>query len=217
MPTPSTPIAIVGDLFRVTLRGSLFGQTILNTFWYRLANNPTNQTLWTCAIDLAHQINVLDGVEDTMLDCLTADYHLKERRINFVHSGNTGYPYYSELVDTPGTFAGTGSCKNPNVAMSIERRAVGTPTLPRTGIGRVQLAGMDEGQISAGIFSTAYLTAGQAFADTLPIILTGTDGEVFVPCLVSLIPGGFVPHDVFAAFPKETARVMRRRTVGVGV
>ena len=203
------------DLFKIIIVQRLYSQRVLNVLWYRVADaGGAPPDRWAAQVALANQINVLGGIVPLMQELQTSDVTI-QRAMVWSYRTRTDRQPFSDV-----TFGVTGNLLDPagdaNTALSIEKRAlVPIPAHPRYGIGRFQLAGIPTTKYTAGLFDALYLVDAQALADELTESIVAA-GVTFNPVLVNTDGAAFVLSDIFGAVAKDTVRVMRRRTVGVG-
>lgn len=207
------PVA-VNDKFKVTINQRLYGQRVMNVLWYYIVTDPPPAVdRWQAQIALANQLNAANGVIPTMLQMQTEDLTMQSVRVQSFRGIAERLPYSEIVVTDPGVIVTPAG--DANTALSIEKRAIASPTAPRQGIGRMQVAGIPQGNYSGGVFTAGYMVLAQALADELTESITAL-GITWNPCLVTWGPATISAHDLFGAIAKDTVRVMRRRTVGVG-
>lgn len=178
--------------YRVTVAGSSTSAELdLQAMADNFASNGTN-TL-TAAIQNAH-------VDTFTFDAVTAQRVWPTRTIRLI-----------KLSSFPGAINQTGM--PPNVAAVITKR---TLTPGRMGIGSLHLSGVDINAITDGNITT--LTN---YAAILPLLAAGRTVSAVT---MSIEPGLFNPtfpatffSRIFDCAIQITARVMRRRTVRVGI
>jgi len=208
---PFTDPCSVGDTWLVTLRGSVFNQLILNTFYYRVAYLATPGTTNAKQGVLQGYLNTVGGFIDKFLAALPSDYNLDRLDIQKVG------PYRTITLNQ--TFASNGlngfNVGQANTAMSIERRG---ELARRFDVGRVQLVGSDDTSwINQGVLQAAAKTACANFGAQM-VAAQGTLGstDTFIPVLSRISGGTRINTDILLYEVQTTARTMRRRTVGVG-
>jgi len=203
------------DLYKVVIRQRLYNQRLLNVLWYRVSDaGGAPPDRWQMQIAVANQMGILDGVIDKMIAAQTDDLLIQAVTVSSYRTPLDRKPYGEVNIGINGSVAVAAG--DANTAASIEKRAnVPIPGHPRYGIGRFQLGGIPADQYTAGLFEAPYQITLQELADVLTesfVVL----GVTFVPVLVNTDGASFVLSDIFGAAAKDTVRVMRRRTVGVG-
>lgn len=214
------PDMAVDDIVQVTMRNTLFNQRLLNTFHYRvsLVNAPVSYE--NAIVGLDGQIRITNGLMDKYLACLQDDVTLDEiwyQKVSPVR-------LYVQKKPVGSVGDRVGASNTANLAGFIERR---TATATKRSIGGVHIP------VAAGAGSTVagILTAGmkavldQLAGQMLSAFTTNTGFIGWTPVLF----GPFRPakgdkpavpehyEDLIATEAYTTTRVMRRRTVGVGI
>jgi len=204
----------IGNLFLVTLRGVVFDQRIMNTFFYRCSavsgNIPIDEaqsaflatTQWADLVDSFHA-------------CCPDQYTADNTWLQTIHPGR--YVKYQ----SPQTGSGTaGDCHTANLAAVITRQG---NEADRHNNGSLHIVAPDADvlKVTGGALTQTYLDLLQLLADemlTNVSILVGVNTATFEPSLAYKQPSGvFAMRTLFQAYPQNTARVMRRRTVGLGI
>lgn len=200
-----------GEIVSVTFWGTLFAQRVMNVLHYRVTTPSTTDSYEVAAKkvgDAMHTGVVTPGL--TMLAAMGSEYTMNEVRVQRVHP--TRGRYVSSNVDLPGTHA--GDCTSPNVSAVIIKKSA---SVSRHGLGTFHLPGIPETGYSAGFLTPAYQLLIDAISATLvnpttvvgdalvvaPVIWTPADGEVYYPIIGTTVV--------------STLRIMRRRTVGLGI
>lgn len=203
--------AVVGQIYLVTFKGTMAGQTLLNTFRYRLETLGTAITTADITTNMDLLIASGGNLSPKFIGAVPPQYTLDERWYQCVSPSRIRKVIVNAAL--AGTFAGTGS--TPNASVSIERFA---EVATRHGVGRLQLpAANDSANVTNGIINgPGYTGALAALAAQMILPLTlPTVGSTMKPVLQDLRnPGVF--NYIIGASAKNTMRVMRRRTVGVG-
>lgn len=204
-----------GDLFKVTIVQRLYGQRLLNILWYRVSDaGGAPPDRWQAQIALANQINVAGGIIPAMQDVQTQDLNIRSVIVNSYRDPLERKPYSEVIVNLDGNVLFPAG--DANTAASIEKRAnVPVAAHPRYGIGRMQVGGVPSNAYTAGVFGAAYLGDLQTLGDELTENVTAL-AVTFEPVLVNTDGANFVVSPIFGAVARDTVRVMRRRTVGVG-
>jgi len=161
---------------------------------------------------------------DSIIDAMTP---MMSNAVNITKvTGQFVWPFRwrMEVLDVtiPGLVA--DSVKNQNVSAVIEKYG---DQGNRHNIGSFHLGGMTAAQFSLGDIEPAAKVKLQTLADKLMVIRTDTvTTATYVPCILNKAP---IPDtdpvkyeiigssDIVGTTPMDTARVMRRRTKGVGI
>lgn len=216
--------AISGNaVCQVTLFGTLFGQTVMNVFHYRLdLAGGTVAAGGAFLQDFNDALNAGGGFYETYVNSLPAQVLNIRADLQWIDPDR--FIKRTFVVNPTGGF--THIPTTANLAAVIElraniasRRSVGTKHLP--GLGGT---GVANGLVTAALMAQIEEFGDQAILDVTvglrtmrPIIFgrarpayTKPDGTV-MPALPKSYKevSGYVTHD--------TARVMRRRTVGLGI
>jgi hypothetical protein len=198
-----------GDIVEVTMIGSLFGQTIRNVFHYRILNESTAVTYVQAAFAFAADFDA--GTDSPGLAILSAsapEYRWKTTRVQRLFPQRD--TYVETTVDLPGT---STTCTTSNLAAVITKRgALGN----RANIGSVHIAAPPAaGQIDGTWYST-YLTKLQAVAACMTTLYTVPLETMDARMVIYHRKNPELSAQVEFTQPRDTVRVMRRRTLRVG-
>jgi hypothetical protein len=203
----------LGDVIQVSLRGTLYGQRILNVLHYSVAVAGSGTDFDQIDILTSNLVTGGGSVDPLVpfLNAIAPQYQLEEVRAQRVYPTRTIYAY--TIDGRFGTYA-TGT-ETTNIAASLEKR---TLTPGRMGIGRIQIAGvptaaMDNGECSAAYKATELTDLAQAL---LLSITTSGPVVTYTPCLFNPTSPGAKFSPLFSIVVKDTLRTMRRRTVRLG-
>lgn len=207
----SWPLLQEGDRFLVTLVGNCCAQTIMNTSFWRAKTVTGNPTIGTVCQDLIDTLQVANSFIAKYLDCMPGNYTMTEVWCQKV--SGIRYAKVTEVVNQAGTSGEPAD--TANVAQTLTRRSVNAS---RRGVSNMHLLSPTSNQwIEEGQLTAQAKTALQAFADKgiLEYTLPGP-GPIMQPVTqyglgsteYSLLQG----NDI-----QETVRIMRRRTVRVGI
>jgi len=200
----------VGDVFQVTMKGTLLGQTIMNTFHYGMSVVTGAPTQTAVQNEILVKLAVAGGFYDKFLDILPGNYTLDEVWVQFIL--DTRYRKRVAVQGLNGTFGQDSEVTNIAAVASrfgdaANRRNQGSVHFAIGGSGSWIVGGL----ISAGVETKVnaflpHLYTAQALA-TLgtiqPILIHGTSKLNAIP--------------LTSAVTQLTSRVMRRRTVGLGI
>lgn len=205
---------VVGDIMQAIIRGRVNGQVNLNVLHYRCTKSPTGTNYFIQTENLGRIIGgpAADSIVSTWLPNIgknaTIDW-VQTQRVSPIRSIYTRFP-----VGAPGTNA--ADCEAQNTA------AVLTKQVDRVGRGRV-------GSFHAGYVPPAFQLRGlltvagtveyTKLADKLNALLVGPlDGAEYEPVTFEpTAPVGFNFSKIVNVFVQPEVRVMRRRTVGLGI
>lgn len=205
-------MANLNDVVETTIQGTLFGQTIMSVLHFQVTQastivNPIEEmeTLAGLFADIG-----VNGFGAAYLACVPSQYTMKRVSCQVVHpvrerrgtitvdeqgSGGTGFtPNVSQAITTFTGFAG--------------RAHIGGLRLPLAGDRVIQ------GYLTAG--ATAALGLLSDLLDQVLVEPVGAGQYTPVIYHRKPMPGGQVTK-ILGAFPQPEARVMRRRTVGLGI
>jgi hypothetical protein len=207
------PVAI-GDIVQVIIGSRVLGQSCLNVLYYRADSNMGPNTYQATLQNLSNKIatDIVQGIIPYMLDAMG-----NNTTVEFIQLQKV-YPQREIPVRTPQGVPGVhvDDCATPNVAGVILKR-VEKPGRGKTG--SFHLAGIPETGYSGGSFTAPYQALldaiGNQLDDPIDGIVAGSKWNpgTFNPDLG--LPDNFVPLAGYEV--KTTVRVMRRRTVGVGI
>lgn len=203
--------------FLLTFKGEIAGQTILNTFPLQVtavASGEAPLDVLTQAFFASLQYIELEA---DYLVCLPEDYHLSEswfqqltptraRKGVLERDLNGG-------IEAPGNMA--------NIAAFISRHGSGGTRHDNGGVHLVAPSGVT--YISGGVLTAPYKAILQGLADSMieSFTVTTVPGNVytFQPTMFFKInePPFLGSTPIVASNVQDTSRVMRRRTVGLGI
>lgn len=203
----------VGDIIEVTYQSTLFLQKVMTVLHYRVAATPTQQDPIQSQNDFLQRIKS-GGARDKVspyvacisnqlnVDTITAQYIAPTRIVR------------SSLVqNVTGSLA--GSPNTANVAATLEKT---TQKAGRKFRGSIHLPGIRSQDYASGLIQAAELTLLTALGVSLQLSIDEAAGTgLWFPVIWHRTkPVTTSSDDVLTIVPKDTVRVMRRRTVGVG-
>lgn len=209
------PLA-VDDIFLVTTVGECADQTILNTFYYRIdelgvAPLPTDLQAQSILADAL--FGVADILKSAFLDCLPQNYTLNDVWVQKVFPARYRKTVESQAAE--GTILADALATN--LAAVVSRFGI---EANRHNIGGVHIGpvptGTDyqiDGQIT-GTYKSKLITLGGAMLEEVDLL--GSNKIKWVPTLFAAT-GTPVHADIMTTVAQNTLRVMRRRTVGLGI
>jgi len=205
--------ANVGDIYALTYRGTLAAQTIMSTFAYRLQSldgTPTVVTIYDFMDTLFN--DTASNLKDLLQDVLPDNYLFVDCRIQRVATQRIDAKIY-DLTPAGGNFGFDAT--TANLAGVILRRG---EVATRKSQSTLHLPYADkETGLANGLVSASYKTVAGALATYIKADKTlPTTTMVIRPVVYNR---GSSPN--FTAITRtavqDTLRVMRRRTVGLGI
>jgi len=202
------------SIINVQMFGHNSNQTIINLFQYRVEETPTPTVQYTDYLNsFEAELAAALRLEEMFLGALPDTYTLDFVRLQPV------YPTRLRFVDYTKGLTGllVHGAPTANLAASIERYGV---TGRRHGIGRVQLV-MPEGVYSNGeIDDNAYfnelLDLAQEMKSDVSVVAAGTIAN-YQPVIINVAEPNPTTVFITGTNVKRSVRVMRRRTVGLGI
>lgn len=204
------------DIFQVTLVGLIHGQTTMTTFYYRVGDVGAGLDLDQAYALTEAYLVAAGNLSSLFRGCCPTNWTLTAHWIQDIHPIR-----YRKEVFTK-SLAGLSTAASPvtNVAASITR--VGELSgRNRVGGIRVPIAPslVTNGVIAAG----QLLTDLNALANEMKVGFGGGQDPTFSPGFICFVPGQQPNQKVlsfnfnFDCFVQTTSRVVRRRTVGLGI
>jgi len=216
--------SVSGDsVCQVTFRGTLFGQTVMNTFHYRLdAAGGVLGTAGAFLDDFNGALDVAGGFYTKYVDCLPPQLSAISADLQWIDRDRFVKRTFS--VAAAGTFVHTPTTANLSACIELraniaDRRSIGTKHIPGLG-GNAVAAGLLTGGLTAQLeafVAECCLDVAAAGRTMRPIVFgrarlgyTDRHGVVHPP-----IPTSY--REIVSGTVQTTARVLRRRTVGLGI
>jgi hypothetical protein len=208
---------LTGDIFEFTIRGELYLQTVETVLHYAVTMSPPANDAWN-QIHSFLNFNLTSALVNAMQQCWSNDTLVTSLR------GQIVAPIRRPVVVQPCNLTGgAGAVANTaNVSAAITKRTDvithrHTPT-GKGGVGGVRIFGVPVTAYAAGKLLNPYLANLASLANIIPL---GTDfnpdGQI-IPCLWHRNPIGSAAYDeLVECNPEPTVRVMRRRTLGLGI
>lgn len=196
------------SIVQVTIQSRMNNQTLLNVLTYQ-TGSVASVSYATTLDDLLTQLKAAGSLIPAMGLCLNANCTITQLWAQPVYPDRLAPIFQSSGINGD---QDSGYALPQNQALVIEK--IGDPAT-RWGRGSFHLGGLDGQAISVGTINPAQDTLMRALADQLRTVMTG--GVVsFFPCLWSpKVPTRITRWNRYKV--QQTARVMRRRTVGVGI
>lgn len=200
------------DVFLIQLTGTLNSQTIISTYHYAVtAMNVPIEEVVACNRLLTF-ITQADGLVDTYLAVAPTNYTMAQASAQKILPQR-----YRRIQTVIGELGLRGASPVSNVALTIERFG---PLANRKNIGSLHIP-CSPGNAANGTWDAGTLDVATAHADTMSALFEDEDGNRFRPCLISAWAGVPTPLPtpqlVSGHIVHTASRVVRRRTVGVGI
>lgn len=202
----------LGAVLEMSIQGTCLGQTILNVFHYQVTTVSTTTTVSQEVTDFLSKWRnaaVANSFMANFLACVPENYSTVKFTGQAIFP--TRYVRQSQVLADPGTRPAT-TVSNLQASITFNTALAG-----RSQIGgkRIIMSAEDsEGGIIVEALRTSLLPFCLSCA--LPIDVTA-GGGVYTPCIYHRNPNLGAPNNIIGAFPQDTVRVMRRRTVGLGI
>jgi hypothetical protein len=215
----------VGDVWAFALEQSLFGQQVVNTFALRITATPPNLSEGTFLDERFANNNLgFNDPNDILgdfknLQTSQVEYrNWRAKRVTGVLTNEFVFP-----LAAPSAGFKPGDCETANTALSIARKGL---LAGRRSRGRIAVAGLPTTSMAAGKWDGDTLNSATSLAGDIAGIKTTPGGVSYEmgywsPGKEEVVDGVIVitlPLFTFCvnALPKDTVRVQRSRTVGVG-
>lgn len=201
----------VGDVLQVVFESDVFSQRCLNVLHYRVTVASTSDDYAVAAMAVAQRFS--SGVDNPglpLVACFAENVTWVNTTVQRVYP--TRNRKVTDAVGLPGTIA--ADCKASNVAGVITKY---TDTATRRGIGALHVGGVPETAYQGGFVQGDYLDRLTALANTLDLTVIVTLETTTVQPVLWSPSTPSTTLRVTDAKPQTTLRVMRRRTVGLGI
>lgn len=207
----------VGDVFRVSVRGTIFAQLNVNTFWYQQASANTSGDA-----DVVQVVKAFNQVAHPVLAAMqTSDlaYDAIEGR---TVPDRGGAPTLYELAPTIDAGLAEDPTMPPAVALCVRRR---TAFVGRKYRGRIYVGAIPRAAVTGGSVSGGYLAFASAMASMIASVIASSDTGApnFIPILVgrdlpnvTTHPFGYRVTPIVSGDYDFRLRQQRRREIGVG-
>jgi len=204
---------VAGQIYQVTLVGALHNQRTMNTFHYEVENVPAGgATVVQAAAALETAFEAAGGIIEKFLDCTPDNYTLAEMWIQCI--GPT--ERYVKVV-VPESLSGqwTEAAGTANLSAVITRTTEKSGRSQQSSLHIPIATGPDT--IFGGNLDADLLFNLNALAAVIPAQFGVVPNLTFDPVIYHG-PPPFLPADrIETATAQTTVRVMRRRTVGLGI
>jgi hypothetical protein len=205
------PVLHATDKILMTFKGTLIGQTILNTFPLTVISVTGTPEVNDCLDALEAKIAGAGDLKTAYLNAVADNYTLDEIWLQVIFATR-----YRKKVYTIAAGGNSGANSlTPNVAGVLTRAG---DQANKHNIGAIHLPiGTDDTSIVNGKLQATQKgllnTVGTKCRGT---VSTSSPAVTYAYSLFQHDPAG-LPSFVTTTFAQETARVMRRRTVGLGI
>lgn len=202
-------MAAVGQIYRTQIRGRLNGQRIVSILDYRLEVIPAPTVVTAVYAYMSGLHVVAGGLKDKYKGCTPSNYILDEIGYQCI------YPVrIVQQFTAVAEFGLAGLADTSNVQQAIEKRG---EKATRYAVGGMHPpVGTQVTNFTAGLLTNGQKVVLQALADEIPNQLG--DGVTTLTLRPVIYNRSFIPNYTYITECriKDTVRVMRRRTVGVG-
>lgn len=203
-----------GAILEVTLVGDLNGSTSLNILHYRAEGVTGSPDFTSQAQEFFDSLNALGGLLERYKDCISDDWFSREVRLQLISP--VRYSYQTFLWTGTGTEA--QPALPPNDSIMLIKRNVLTGRRNR---GSLHLPGVPVTFVAEGRITTAASLVVNNLGDVMVEAITGVatppnPAHLFVPVIFNK-DNPIVSPRFDSATAQFTSRVMRRRTVGLGI
>lgn len=208
---PVIPIQ-TGAVIEVIFWSRLAGQRVMNTFQYKMTSIPPLDHDYRAELELVAQfIQGTNGILEDYLPMLPTDMIVDRLTIQPVWPIRQRYMAWTIGQNGTSTFT---SANTANQAVSIKRTS---ETVGPRGVGRIQVP-VPRTAVVNGLIDASYITTeAQAMADKMLDPMVTSTPITWEPCLFSVVGGVAGTGLLIGSEVETTARVMRRRTVGLGI
>lgn len=202
----------LGAVLEMSIQGECLGQTILNVFHYEVttvSTTPSVATEVTNFLTKWRNAAIAGEFMANFLACMPANYTVRK------YTGQAIRP--ERYVRQAQVIPDIGSRENTSVSNLQASITFQTAFAGRSQVGGKRML-MTEVDADGGFISNALRGALTAFSlnCALPISVTA-GGGIYTPIIYHRPPLIDTRRTIIGAFPQETVRVIRRRTVGLGI
>lgn len=210
------PTVAVGDFFRLWFVGRMFGQRVMNTFEYQAtARTGTGVSAPDLMAAFLADVEFVDL--KAAFNAVYPPQFLWEA-VWWQYDQANGPVYAKQIVADASTGEGN-EARTANLQASVTRRG---NLAERLGVGGLRIpigtADLDiaTGLVTADLKQRLTAIAGHV-ANPIEVAVDANNTYTLTPCITHQVTGvGRVAVLVTQAFPHDQARVLRRRTVGLG-
>lgn len=203
-------VQAVGDRILVTFVGRLLQQRTMNTFLYRVASVPPGTDIGVLAGFIYTELNTTGGLASRYLDCVPVNLSLEQIWIQTIAPTR-----YTKSIFTVGDVGSGGQADTANVQQSITRKG---ELAGRFSIGGIRVpCATTVDTITDGKLTTSALAALNALAGEMKETLSVASGTATLVPQVGTPPAPVNSIDLVDTIAENTVRVIRRRTVGLGI
>lgn len=205
--------AAVGQKYLITIKGELSAQTILSTFWYECTGLIPIVTVQDAYTFLAAEFAKLNGMLVKFTDACPADYTCNELWVQCISPNRIAKRVVTKNIVGGDAF----DAMTANVAAVVLRRG---EQADRKNVSTLHVPlAVDGNNVDAGVLDPAGIKVQLALlAAEMLVTLDSGAGDTFIPVVWNPETGGLAAgKPIVTTLVEETSRVMRRRTVRLGI
>lgn len=214
MAVPFQKPAAVDDVYQVSVFTSLFGQILINTFFWRTRVVTGEIYVGDIYQYLHSQLNDADRLYQAIAACSNNAANLYEARYQRISSTLSPQRIAADVraINWNGSAGADPLCNTDGV---VVRR--GDPAT-RSSVGKVMInmPGI-AANVVAGVLTQDYKALLDEVASQMKVSFESAGEFVLEPCIYNRMGAPKKYTDITQAFPMDTARVMTRRTVRRGI
>jgi len=207
------PIA-ANDIVQVVIESQVQNQTILNVLHYKAETNFSPKTYFEALDELCQKLsdNVVPSLVKAMLNAMAGNCEVRNIRAQRVAPVRS--VYVNTSIGQPGVLTPTNTLSNVGGTITKQTDLAG-----RGRTGSFHMAGLPAADFAAGSLTVAAVGRLIDIGEFIQSNILNVGGAIIWR------PGTYSPnaaagsqfHELVNVFPQTTARVMRRRTLGVGI
>lgn len=200
----------VNDIVNVIVVGRFLGQTTMNSYPFIVSAVTGTVSISTASAALNTALNAAGALYKRQQGCCPSNWTHTESWVQVIRP--TRYRKFVYTIDQAGVYVDTDAL-TPNLQASIERYAEPSGRHDQGGV-RIPI-GTDPTSIDGGFITPALKAALELLATQMNTnIIAG--GVTFLP-ITGVTAPAWAPLRVYGTNVKDTVRVIRRRTVGLGI
>ena len=209
------PLA-TGDIVEIIIRSDVLNQACLTVLHYKVGSTVFAGTYFAQLDEINAHFNVdaITSFPNALANVMAPNTTVSSLTIQRVYPTRSPYKRYNA------TYAGnypTGTCLTPNISAVVTKQS---EAAGRGRAGALHVPGISSDAILDGRLSAGMRAAMDTFASFVDDPYVPVGGSLYM-----LTPGMFNPRlgaganfkAVVTAYTEDTVRVMRRRTVGLGI
>lgn len=201
----------VGSIVQLGIETVCNGQRMLNVLHYRVETESGEADVQAEQENFLAQVNSVNGIIDDMKACLSNDVTVVQAVAQFIRAER----WARSVLDIGEQGDSLLPCEAQNVAAVITKR---TAFAGRWAIGSFHLGGLPSSAYVAGNLDPTFKLDMEVLAlQLLEPIVVPIVGGTYVPVLVHPLGEHGGSTELASTEVQDTLRVMRRRTVGLGI